>query len=1173
MSANKLSSKPACESKKVFVEITGTQHNPEQSIMFYDEGDLVRQEWLEQQIETETLDNTTIHSWDWSGQNAQINAWLAVSKETGQINLPLYPDIQPKERQSKEQHYLLHSIVPLTLLPTFDKDLSYKDRIAPVRNGYLYIFYNDKAWREIEVRTQEDGSIKFRDVDLYKYREATDQPFKIEEREPEGLPISDIWVPAKANGSGVIIHFAYSEVQWSAQYLNYLESNKYDRSKRLVAFHRLNVKGSVDVLHTRTLPEMRARQPEIELFCAEPRYLSHDLSGNWLYTQYQEIKSKFKTIAADGKSALDVLRYNETYQYEYGMKHAALEAIVSPENSSEDAWKTEALQDCLFDARERKLRAIVLDDPLFDLRHNAFTVMYGIGYLQQVYADMSKQEYFQCAELVQRFVLPKKFGKQENPFYKHKDEFDTFFGGRFHRTMRTIERQICVRDVKEIQEAVELKMNATRTAQVLRDISSLNGVNASAAHVIAGYGLTALSMNIDNLDSMTIPENKKPVSFMPTVRHILKSGSLHPLHKILFPSTELVSLEDKYTPPEPFNSGTGFATPESLAQWESEHFIIEDDALKVMDLAFMAKANDNSEGPFATVRRISNTTDGILRGYFDAVLALSKNISEHAKVVEFNSAYAPVLALLKSTNSKLWGEALYVPVGGSELKGAVVGVHGHGLSYGVLDVERKHIQSKKNKTPMGRLYDKDGKLIASTGKKAFHANDVISGTKSVGKKLPLKVVVVPEGSEVAEALNREATQRTLQDIGKKGATGSNIYEALKVPYFITVIETINLINNLQHFKNMIDKKNGLHSIANAFSATLDLGVALAHSANFYTSNASSFAANSAKTLIRFPPSLVARFTFQNGSASLVSNISRLGTIGIFGGLLTAGIAAWDSYKLFESSDTDAGLAMGMVAMGTLVTTLATGLFTSSATFLGLGPIAWIGVGIAVLGFVLYTIFKDTPIEVWLKNGPFGKDPSKEYKHLQDPKTAFNRFIGLIFNISIKSYSVEKQTELPASITEEVTALGATHVIWVNTNLASLFNKEKLKIEFFARQGIWRKTKETSRMGIDYSAELSEVRSNNLRVLKKVNTFDGYAFFVKHDLPLKSTSLETNMFKSKAYTHTYFRAFNIRVRLRANDTIYPGPELDETFDNSKISSSPSFNKKDEDWLRGVAIVRP
>lgn len=294
MSANKLSSKPACESKKVFVEVTGTQHNPEQSIMFYDEGDLVRQEWLEQQIEIETLDNTTIHSWDWSGQNAQINAWLAVSKETGQINLPLYPDIQPKERQSKEQHYLLHSIVPLALLPTFDKDLNYKDRVAPVRNGYLYIFYNDKAWREIEVRRQEDGSIKFRDIDLYKHREATDQPFKIEEREPEGLPISDIWVPAKSNGSRATVHFAYSEVQWSAQYLNYLESNEYDRSRRLSAFHELNVKDSVDVLHAKALPEMRARQPEIELFCAEPRYLSRDLSGNWLSTQYQEIKTNSK---------------------------------------------------------------------------------------------------------------------------------------------------------------------------------------------------------------------------------------------------------------------------------------------------------------------------------------------------------------------------------------------------------------------------------------------------------------------------------------------------------------------------------------------------------------------------------------------------------------------------------------------------------------------------------------------------------------------------------------------------------------------------------------------------------------------------------------------------------------------------------------------------------------
>jgi hypothetical protein len=115
---------------------------------------------------------------------------------------------------------------------------------------------------------------------------------------------------------------------------------------------------------------------------------------------------------------------------------------------------------------------------------------------------------------------------------------------------------------------------------------------------------------------------------------------------------------------------------------------------------------------------------------------------------------------------------------------------------------------------------------------------------------------------------------------------------------------------------------------------------------------------------------------------LVSCLSRLAVAGLVGGLLTAGMAGWEAFRLSAKNDDDASAAMYMVAVGTVMSTIATGLFTTSAPILfGMGPIAWLGIGIAVTGALLYMLFLDTPIEEWLKNGPFADDPSEQYAHL------------------------------------------------------------------------------------------------------------------------------------------------------------------------------------------------
>ncbi|TQP97817.1 hypothetical protein FLL78_17700, partial [Vibrio cholerae] len=878
------------------------------------------------------------------------------------------------------------------------------------------------------------------------------------------------------------------------------------------------------------------------------------------------------------EKAVQVFKYAQPHRYEYAIKQAALIEIINSDPNQAKLWTIDDSKDFLEDAKKRHLRAIVLDDPLFDLRHHAFLTQSAVGYLQQVYIDMSQQKYYRTAELVQKLVVPAKFGQQENPYYQYRNDIDNYYGGVFHRTLRTTERQFCCQDVKVLQEKLQLQVNQKRLAHVLRDISSMNDINALAAHVIVGYALSALSVTIDKVDQMSNPESDVRSPYLDTARQILSPKDNHPLHRILFPEEGTINLEQaSYSAPPPFNSGSGFATLESLALWSKEEMLIQDEQLQVMDLAFMSPSNSNQEKAFNLERRIASIMNDILKGYFDTLLNLSQDLISEAKVIQFNAAYAPVLGLMKATNAKMWGDITYVPVSGSELKGIVVGVHGHGLSYGLSAADREFVDSKK-KSAFGRLYDRSGKLVVSTNKNAFSSSDLISENRgSVGAKSPLKVVVVSQESRMAAALNQANTQRALRDMNRTDLNVSNAYEKFRIPYFIAVVELINLKNNQQHLINTfigVDS-NYSYSLANALSAAADLSIALTHASNLYTQNASRLATASHKTAVVMPDFLVKKMTFDNGKVRLVSSISRLGVISIGAGFLTAGIAGWDSMRRWQENDLDASVAMGMVAIGTLTTTVATGFFTTSAPVLfGMGPVAWLGIGLSVVGFALYMFWKDTPMEAWLKNGPFGQSPSATYAHLQDPTTAFERFIGLIFTLSVKAYRLGPQTEFSEVFTQQMQALGATHVIHVNTNLAALLNAQSVTVEFYARQAIEKKTITSSRTGSRETSELINLSSHNVSVIHQEQRNEGTAYFVKYDLTVPEYSTDFSLLMMRSYQYRYQPVFVLRTKLHVEQACFPTLALEERDDSRAVNVVPTFrldNNSDQDWAQNTVLA--
>ncbi|MEI8631851.1 hypothetical protein P4S72_06715 [Vibrio sp. PP-XX7] len=140
--------------------------------------------------------------------------------------------------------------------------------------------------------------------------------------------------------------------------------------------------------------------------------------------------------------------------------------------------------------------------------------------------------------------------------------------------------------------------------------------------------------------------------------------------------------------------------------------------------------------------------------------------------------------------------------------------------------------------------------------------------------------------------------------------------------------------------------------------------------------------------------------------------------------------------------------------------------------------------------------KDTPFEIWLKNGPFGTSPGEKYAHLQDPETACQRLLGLLLRFDVKMYELNKQTRMNPQTLAEWQAAGVTHLLWVKSNLSQLINQNKEKSRLFVRQALM---EHKSRL-VNTASRTEFVRTQTLTDLEKFN-----------DTPVKKSKLPTGIY--------------------------------------------------------------
>jgi len=1162
--------KAACEKDRFHIEVTGINHGDEHQIRFYDTLDKKAKSGIEATKQTLVLDETTIYDWDWTGEVSN-NVWLEVKTEKGEpIKLPLFRSAyQTKRKENQEQDYLLHACLPSLFMQSVDAE--YKlDHIVPPRGGFIYIAYkapygsNFQLWREIEIFPGAQDS--FKDINLQSFRETPvdhltwadalkSNPIKNEKREPTGVPLKEIWIPGKKNGSKLSgsVLIAFSEVQWSAARINYLEANQDQLKERMKR---------VKISKITKLPEMRKRAPELEMLVSDAVALTRDIKGTFLKERYDIVKNEQKLLADDTEhvsTAFGDLRCKA----DYALRATACAVTNNKEPLfPEDFWQSESESDYWAEAKNNHLRTFTAEDPVFEARNHAYLLQSASAYFQQVKELSEAKDHYLSAELISRLILAKQHNGQRNELSKYRKHMDLSSNSTFHRTLRTAERSQYTKQVPSMQYGLSKLLSDKILVQSVRDMGALDGVNAAGSHLFCCSAINALLIDAEMDNPLISADERKKHAATSTLIALLEKDGSHPLNPVLFDRNNKVPLDAAYIPPAPKNDGSGLASEANLARWNEKNLNL-DEELVSLDAGLLYTLDDRDAAP-DILRRAALFGDLVAGIYMNAVLKIvnSPNIVNSVRAEQFDKIFTNSFSFMKATLNETLKELRFGEISNLDpTKHLVIAVKGDGLNWGLTDTERTEYQKKQQAA--FKMHDpRTGNSISlNTDHKAIKAE--LDEKRGVYGLKNLKVLHVPQSS-LSDQQRIELS---------RGFRVDNGYRTYKVPYFITALELFNLQRTFQNFN--FDNKT--YSTLNTLSAAFDLSVASLNAINFLSNDKYFKGTLKTRALPKNLNKALSRFSHKLGN-TFVTKVTGLVIAGIYAGIFTAAMGFWESINLLTKLDYDAALAMGVAATGLLITS-----FYHLTPLTSLGPIGWLIIAATIISFVTAILLTDDDIEVWLKNGPFGqksKNKAKEISNpdfldsvgnilfnsnayddlLTDPNFAWYQLINTLLNIQARVEPFAKG-ELEEEKYKLLKSQGIDTQVVIQGNI----------------QGLLSSSENMPR----YQLELNEIEikrqyggSNMLggHPVKTGNMFKGktlYSLTTENGIIhyLRSATGKSHFSAAQKITAQTYSEWQLRLKLTVGEFTFPAPEMDKGKKAlDKIDELPDFNDSDQlGWL--------
>ncbi|TFH85878.1 hypothetical protein EQG41_14805 [Billgrantia azerbaijanica] len=1005
--SQELSQHKACEPPKLFIQVMGKQHPEGHRFVFYDLEDQQEQLAIAERLEEEDVADPVshIHGWDWTDEPRR-NVWLEIAAEQGApIRVPLFREVSETPwlehpHRTTWQHHVVQPVMPMALWESLRDRQSHA---LPVRSGYLYIHYRGAIWREIELSITEQGQWEFRDVDLSRHRDGEGR-YTDNRRESVGKPLTEVWLPARQDLAwfSSAVRVAFSEVQWSAPRLNYLEANDSERQRRFQSVslcHPTDDVRSGRLLTASALPVQRERCPGLECRIAHPPLWTEDLGGEAIASRYAQAEAEQRQLAAGGSEAINgawnkAKMSDSPLALEAGLRAAAMEAICAEGRQSggnEDAGGESALKeaapagsDVLADARTREIPGLVLDDTLFDLSHALEQTQLAQQYLSLLLEHCAQHPHHRSAVMLQKRVMPERIRGQANPYHEFADdEVLGYRAGPFHTAVATLARDIAHELWEAHQSRLAESLGDHDTQRLLADLFSLEDGDYLAGFYLAQLCFTCLSMDRQRSDTLWdgdiaaqfgTPQGEDAAR---TLQRLLEEGSSEPLHAMCFPDVEAHPVDAPFVMPEQeVNDGSGRFRPLALSQEAERGEPPAPDELQAWWAALPAAMAANSSGT-GELKRWTNTLDGILGKIAESGKNLLAQVADEGERTAMAARlYLPAFNASRSALPNLIGELTLQPLGQVDLgRKVILGVEdvASGLTFGLDKAEREYLASNHHRRFYGEVYrTSNGELLGGTNQQRLRSMAELVEAREIR-------FIVADADSRAARLARQGRQRI--GFAERAA------QATKLPYILVVVEAMNLG---QGTFAMIERMNS-KSVLNFGAAATDLGLASLNLSDYITKR------HQAAQPIARVSDISQKVIMRNQGGGIIARLfPELITVNWLvakgSALLLAITMTWEAFERFDEGDMDAGIAFATAAAG------ATLLLVFG------GPVGWIGLAMLLGGGVTGILLMDGPLEQWLKHGPFG-DQRDDAPWLQEPEEAYYRLQGVLANIQVSARRV------------------------------------------------------------------------------------------------------------------------------------------------------------------------
>lgn len=843
---------------------------------------------------------------------------------------------------------------------------------APLRTGWVYVFFQGRLWRELFVVTSEEAAPFLRDTDLARFRQAGDEDRN--ERPPVGPEVDTVHVPARLLGHNVYddVELAFSDTQWSWQHIEALETDDSLRGSR--CRNARAIKGFLDRIPGGMFPDwhrvdelvpMRARDNPLERDIFMPNQWLRDIDGSDTQRTMDEIVTQRDAIESDEAVVdADMDIYPQMLFPRWRHLHLKREAL--PE-------VTEGV-DVFEPLRNRHLLSLTLRDPLFAARHLVQHMNESLALLLALVDNIKKRPHGVTAELFhnnfRREMLP---DGSRNPLCIEGSWFDNRLDdsedGRLLRTVYEVERAALRRYLIEAQGAVVRLMEDTRTenlTEVLRDLFNAEAGNDIAGYVQAGPLLQALTMPVGRADPLLLPQDagRMKASGAEGLNESLMVGE-HALAALLLPFKD------------PSDALPGDATGEKLRSMVSA-LQDREQPMRVAEanvLRSLAEHFDKTSAPDFS-EMVSDTRFGM-----------------HALSTPFSELSQWWLGGVQETLLKK-GVAFEAKI--SQVKGAFEGFAEAAIP---------------GKTTLQLNSAEDGRLYTLLDVVDEQGHTLTSGA-AVGATLKLAD---------SQAFDEVAAQRPFRKFFHTASVSP-----IGLPPLLVAFDMYNLMNAVAY-----SDEGGRRNVGIA-SAAVDLAVSSAQwvsvlpkrtvwvdkqvglwkqEAKWFTSMASSVsvAEEYAEEVIR----------------------NKLQAAGWIAGMFTVSVMVWDAAEnafqgrlKLASADLTKAVGVGVMTNSDIIASriltpmgrqlvrrtgeraVATALLSKAAAALGWGgtvSAGWvtaIGLGIYVLGEWVYYEIKDDAISNWLRGGPFSGSLEDQHPELLEEDAAYLGLLKSMMPLSI-----------------------------------------------------------------------------------------------------------------------------------------------------------------------------